>query len=160
MKNLIGSGVLCLAGLVLLAMPSRAAQMADCASDFSICFIPENVLFQLPFTAISGDVILLEADNVTVSDVFRIFNNIADTTGGTGLGDLVFLFSSDDSTPLPDPSTFSVNAVSINEDPSGFTRFDGNGTIYVLGAPEPVSLGFVGLGLLGMAVLGRRRRKS
>jgi hypothetical protein len=160
MTNRLASGVLCLAGLALLSTPGRAAQMAVCAPDFSTCSIPENVLLQLPFTAIAGDVVLLEADNVTISDVFRIFNNVADTTGGTGLGDLVFLFSSDDSTPLPDPSTFSSNVVAINEDPSGFTHFNGNGTDYVLGAPEPVSFGFVGMGIAGMAFLGRRRRKS
>jgi hypothetical protein len=160
MKNRLASAVFSLATLALLSTPTRAAQLAVCAPDFSACGIPENVLLQLPFAAIAGDVILFEADNVTVSDVFRIFNNIADTTGGTGLGNMVFLYSSNDSTPLPSPSTFSSNAVAINEDPSGFTHFNGNGTDYLLGVPEPVSFGFVGLGIAGMAVLGRGRRKS
>src|SRR5256885_3771134 len=80
---------------------ARAAAVASCTADFSACFIPENVLLQLPFLAISGDAIVQEPNSTAVSDVFRIFNNFFDTGGGTGLGNLVFLYSLDDSTPLP-----------------------------------------------------------
>lgn len=145
-----------LGGLVLLSVPAPSAQLASCAPDLSSCSIPENILLQLPFLAISGDVILLEPDLTTVSDVFRIFNDVVDTGGGTGLGDLVFLYSSDDTTPLPDPSTYSSNAVSILEDPSGVTHFIGNGTDYVLAAPEPSTFALLGLGLI--AVVTRRVR--
>ena len=158
MKNLATS-LLFLGGLAVLPGLATASPLAaDCAADFSTCNIPENVLLQLPFLGISGDVILLESDMATVSDVFRIFNDVVDTGGGTGLGDLAFLYSSDDSTALPDPSTYSVNAVTIQEDPSGVTHFNGNGTDYVLGTPEPSTFGLLGLGL-GLAALAGGARK-
>ena len=145
-----------LVGLVLLSGPAAGTQLALCTPDFSSCSIPENVLLQLPFLGISGDAILREPDMVTVSDVFRIFHDVVDTGGGTGLGDLAFLYSSDDSTPLPAPSTYSVNAVFIPEDPSGFTHYNGNGTDYILGAPEPSTFALLGLGLVAIAVVTRK----
>jgi hypothetical protein len=148
--------ILCLAGVILLAPPASAVAVATCAADFSQCTIPENTLLQLPFTAIAGDVVLLETDLTTVSDVFRIFNNIFDTTAGTGLGNLAFLFSSDDSTPLPNPSTYSANVVFIQET-SPFTHFNGNGTDYLLGAPEPGSFALIALGLAAVAYRSRMR---
>jgi hypothetical protein len=115
-----------------------------------VCRVPENGLFQLPFTAISGDVILTESGQGGVSDVFRIFNNIVNTGLGTGRGNMVFLYSADDSTPLPDSSTYSANAVFIVETPP-ITSFVGNGTNYLLGVPEPGT--FSTLGLLFAAVV-------
>jgi hypothetical protein len=114
-------------------------------------------MLQLPFAAISGDVVLLEADHVTVSDVFRISNNIVNTGGGTGLGNLAFLFSADDPTPLPPPATYSSNVQMIQESPSGFTSYVGNGTDYLLGAPEPATFGMLGVGLALAARLSRTR---
>ena len=152
--------VLVAAAFVVLAIPGSAAVMASCTPDFSQCQIPENVLLQLPFTAIAGDVIVLESNHTTVSDVFRIFNNVIDTTGGTGLGNLAFLYSQDDSTPLPNPSTYSANAVSIQEDPSGYTHYLGNGTDYLLNAPEPASFGLLSIGIAAAGLLLRRRAKS
>jgi hypothetical protein len=146
--------------LAFLSVGGTAATLAKCAPDFSSCAIPENVLLQLPFLGISGDAILLEANHSTVSDVFRIFNDVLDTGGGTGLGDLAFLYSSDDSTPLPAPSTYSANAVLIQEDPSGITHFNGNGTDYVLAVPEPGTFGLLGFGLAAIAAVTRRRRTS
>ena len=147
-----------LGGLALLSLPATSAPLpAHCAADFSSCAIPENVMLQLPFLAISGDAIVLESDHTTVSDVFRIFNDLLDTGGGTGLGDLAFLYSSDDGTPLPDPSTYSVNAVTIQEGPSGITNYNGNGTNYVLGAPEPSTFALLGLGLAAVAGFTRKR---
>ena len=141
----------------LLAIPGVSAEMASCAPDFSSCTIPENVLLELPFLGISGDVVVLEPDLTTVSDVFRIFNNVVDTGGGTGLGTLAFLFSSDDSTPLPDPSNYSANVATILEGPSGVTHFNGNGTDYALNAPEPATFGFMGVGLMVLGGLARKR---
>src|SRR5215467_13911157 len=91
----------------LTATSIFGATIAQCTPTFSACAIPENELLQLPlpFLAIAGDVILVEPDLVTVSDVFRIFNNLLDTGLGTGLGNLVFLYSIDDG-PLPNPSTY------------------------------------------------------
>lgn len=132
-----------LAFLLLSCVPTFAATIpASCSADFTFCAIPENTMLQLPFFAISGDAVLTDPGTTTVSDVFRIFNNIADTGLGTGLGDLAFLYSSDDGR-LPAPSTYSANAVFLSENPSGFTTYLGNGTNYLLGAPEPGSLQLV-----------------
>jgi MYXO-CTERM domain-containing protein len=94
-----------------------------------------------------------------VSDVFRIFNNLVNTGAGTGLGNMVFLYSSDDGTPLPDPSTYSANAVFMVETPP-VTAFVGNGTNYLLGVPEPGTQGLFAVGVLALAVARRTRRRS
>ncbi len=147
---------ICFAGLVLLSVPAAAGPIASCNASFTVCGISENILLQLPFTAIAGDAILTEPGGAVVSDVFRIFNNIINTGGGTGLGNMVFLYSSDDTT-LPNPSTYSANAVFIAEDPSGITSYLGNGTNYQLGVPEPQTFELLSLGVAAMAVLARRR---
>ena len=134
------STVLCIAGLILLSEPGIAAPIAaaNCNASFTVCNIPENTQLMLPFDAIAGDVVLTDPGRSTVSDVFRISSNVVNTGKGTGLGDLVFLYSSDDTT-LPDPSTYSANVIFIPENPSGVTSFTGNGTTYVLATaiPEP-----------------------
>jgi hypothetical protein len=136
---------------------ATAAPLAPCNANFTLCGIVENTLLQLPFTAISGDAIVLEpSPSTAVSDVFRIFNNLADTSGGTGLGNLVFLFSVDDG-PLPDPSTYSQNAITIREPASGYASFNGNGTVYVLAVPEPSTLILLGTGLAAMLIWRARR---
>jgi hypothetical protein len=160
--------LLCAAALALLPVSASADPLlpvsgaadppAQCNANFTSCLIVEDVLLQLPSLAFSGDVILLDPQTNAVSDVFRIFNNFLNTGGGTGLGNMVFLYSSDDSTPLPNPSTYSVNAVTIMEDPSGITHYVSNGTDYALGAPEPGTLGLLGLGIGMTAVLGLKRR--
>jgi hypothetical protein len=138
----------------LFASPIFGATIAQCTPTFSACAIPENELLQLPSIAVAGDVVLLEPDLLTVSDVFRIFNNFLDTGQGTGLGNLAFLYSVDDG-PLPNPSTYSANAVRIQEDPSGVTHYLGNGTDYLLGVPEPSTFSLFALGI-GIALLARR----
>jgi hypothetical protein len=91
-----------------------------------------------------------------VSDVFRIFNDVIDTGGGTGLGQTVFLYSVDNG-PLPDPSTYSLNFQAIHEAVTGFTSFNGNGTVYTLDTPEPSTFGLLGLGVIAMLFLSRKR---
>ena len=157
MRYRLAFAALCFSVVSFLAVPASGAQIAACTPSFSACQIPENILLQLPFGAIAGDVILTEPGLTTVSDVFRIFNNIIDTGAGTGLGNMVFLYSADDSTPLPNPSTYSANAVSILEDPSGFTHYLGNGTDYLLNAPEPSTFGFLGLSMVAVVLQSRKR---
>jgi hypothetical protein len=137
-------------------MFDAADTTANCNATFTICDIPENILLDLPFLAIAGDVVLEEPNSTVVSDVFRIFNDAIDTGAGTGLGDKAFLYSSDDTT-LPDPSTYSANVVFIHEDPSGVTSYFGNGTNYLLATPEPRTFGLLSLVLAAMAILARRR---
>jgi hypothetical protein len=140
----VASMAACFAGLVLLSEPAAAAPIASCNSNFTVCGIPENLLLQLPFGAIAGDVVLTDPNNNAVSDVFRIFNNLIDTGAGTGLGNLVFLYSSDDIV-LPAPASYSANVVFLPESPSGITPYLGNGTNYLLGVPEPRTIGLLSL---------------
>ncbi len=152
--------VLFLSLLGLLSFPCFADVLANCTPNFSTCDIPENVVVDLPFATFAGDVIVLEPDLSAISDVFRIFNDILDTGAGTGVGDQAFLFSSDDSTPLP--STFSANAVVIVEGPNGIASYTSSGTgiTYILGTPEPASWVLVGISLVVLAWFARARLRS
>src|SRR5262249_51550084 len=117
---------------VIAAGSALAIGPASCNPTATACQIQENSLVQLPFLAIAGDVIIQEPNSTNVSDVFRIFNNFVDTGGGTGLGNVAILYSADDNLPLPNPSTYSANAVVIKEAASGSTSYVGNGTTYTL----------------------------
>ena len=151
-----------------LAPDVHAGPISSCAPDFSSCSIYEDGLpLSFPGLAIAGDVILIDQFNGGgVSDVFRIFNDFFDSGGGTGLGFTAFLYSEDLSN-LPDPSTFSVNAVFINEAHNTGagtieTDFVGNGTLYKIfsqddGSPEPSTFGLMGI---GAALLAWRRRRT
>jgi hypothetical protein len=147
-----------LAACLLISLPSFGAPIVPRCT-MSTCPIPENVLLQLPFTAIAGDAILKESPQGPVSDVFRISNNLVNTGNGTGLGTLVFLYSSDDSTPLPDPSNYSSNAAIIVETPP-VTTYNGNGTNYLLGIPEPGTVGLFAFGIASLAAVHLTRRRS
>lgn len=133
-----------------------AAPIAACNAGATQCFIPENIQLQLPFTAIAGDVRIVEADGVTLSDVFRIFNNVLDTGAGTGLGNLVFLFSADEG---PLPTTFSANVRTMTEGANGITSYLGNGTTYVLGIPEPSTFPLLGAAFLSIGAFSLLRRR-
>ena len=156
MSNRFSGIAVCFAGLAMLSVRADASPIASCNAGFTLCGIQENILLQLPFVAIAGDVVLTDPGSATVSDVFRIFNNLVNTGQGTGLGNFVFLYSSDDTT-LPNPSTYSANVVFIMESPSGMTHFLGNGTDYILGVPEPRSFGLLGFGVAALEILSRRR---
>jgi hypothetical protein len=149
---------LSVAGILLISAPCFSAPLVP-RCNTSVCQIPEDGLYQLPFTAIAGDVILREPGQTIVSDIFRIFNNLVNTGSGTGLGNMVFLYSSDDTTPLPAASTYSSNAVFLFETP-GYTSYFGNGTNYLLGTPEPGTWWSFILGIAGMRIILRGRRKS
>ena len=149
--------LLILSALAISARPASAATMATCSADFSICYIPENVLLELPFIGISGDVVL-EDPSGAASDVFRIFNDFIDTGKGTGLGGTAFLYSADDSTPLPSPSTYSANVQYLPESTtSPLTDYLGNGTIYVLAAPEPSSWVLFAIGSIALLIAHRKK---
>jgi hypothetical protein len=173
MKRIITCVALALATFVsvLRAPMAWASPVSSCAADFSSCNIYEDGLtVQLPGLAISGDVVLLNGDH-SVSDVFRIFNNSVDTGGGTGLGNLAFLYS-DDEGNLPDPASYSANVISISE--GGLivpglseTDFNGNGTIYHLFSVEPVQTtpapsawGMALFGFAGIAFMAYRRKST
>ena len=70
---------------------ARGQNVANCNASFTICFIGENVVLQLPFVGIAGDVIIPDPNSNVVSDVYRIINNLVDTGGGTGLGNQAVL---------------------------------------------------------------------
>jgi hypothetical protein len=130
---------------VIPASWAWAVDKVSCNASFTACSIPENALLQLPFTGIAGDVIIQEPASTNVSDVFRILNNLVDTGAGTGLGNLAILYSQNDNTPLPDPSTYSANAVIMKESGSGATSYLGNGTTYSLDtAAVPTKLTYTG----------------
>jgi hypothetical protein len=136
-----------------------AATIAPCNASFTACSIVENTSLQLPFFAIAGDVIVRDPGTSVVSDVFRIFNNVLDTGGGTGLGNMVFLYSADDGA-LPNPATYSANAVFIEEAATTDTTLLANGTVYTLdtlAVPEPSTFVLVSLGGITMLLLARSR---
>ncbi len=92
-----------------------------------------------------------------VSDVFRIYNDLVDTGGGTGIGLTASLFSRDEGN-LPDPSTYSLNAVFIRE-VTGFTKYANNGDTYLLSdspVPEPSTLFLFCAGSLALGALKTR----
>jgi hypothetical protein len=166
-KNALYISVLALAAAVL-PPSAHAAPASFCASNFSSCNIFEDgQTLSLPGLAIAGDLVLLDRFTGTTSDVFRIFNNIFDSGGGTGLGVTAFFYS-EDLHNLPNPATYSVNVVFINEAfGSGQggaieTDYNGNGTLYRIfsiddGSPEPST--FVLLST-GAALIAWRRRRA
>src|SRR5215472_1107766 len=123
--------VLCVATGVCFSTSAFAVTPAPCNASFTACSIVENEPLQLPFFAIAGDVVVRDPSASAVSDLFRISNNVLDTGNGTGLGNMVFLYSVDESA-LPDPSTYSANAIFIEEAATTDTTVLLNGTVYTL----------------------------
>jgi hypothetical protein len=166
MKTLFS--ILLVVTTLALAPKAQAAPLSFCATDFSSCNVFEDgQVLHLPGVTIAGDLILTDRWNGgKVSDVFRIFNDFFDTGGGTGLGATAFLYS-EDLGNLPSPSTFSVNAVTMNEafgNGGGTieTDYNGNGTVYRIfsnddGSPEPSTFALMGI---GAAVIFWRRRMA
>jgi len=149
--RLIGvAGILSIA----LSVPAGATTIADCNTSLTICSIPPNVFLQLPFTAISGDAVLIESNGTTVGDVFRIFDNVINTGSGTGLGNLAELYGADN---VALPTIFSANAVFLPADPSGVTSYTSGGKTYLLGVPEPESLALLSVAAGVLLLLGRGR---
>lgn len=145
-------------GVLFLCAVPLFATMSSCDPNTFTCSIYENELVPFGFLAVSGDVIVENSHGVTF-DVFRIDNDIFDSGGGTGIGDQGFMFGRHD---LPDPSTYSVNAVVIPLGPAvgGYfeTQYSANGDFYTLftPVPEPSALSLLGTAaLLGGGFLRR-----
>lgn len=154
---------LALASLLMLPAPALAVPSSSCSPDLTVCSIYEDgSFFQPGFLFISGDLVLVDTSG-QISDVLRFFNDFVDTGGGTGIGFTMFLYS-DDEHNLPDPASFSVNAVFILEGPTivgSFIETDyfSDGTLYQIfsNAPEPATLPLMGLAAIVMGLIIRRR---
>ncbi|HYL69399.1 MAG TPA: PEP-CTERM sorting domain-containing protein [Candidatus Limnocylindria bacterium] len=172
MKLPLGRVFIVFAVLALLTVPAYADTVptSTCAPDGSECSIFGAQVSNLAVLAISGDVLITDPSS-TVLDVFRIFNDVVDTGGGTGLGATAEMFDPGVGDILPDPSTYSFNAVDIflgqslagvdKVGVSGFVETDyfGNGTVYRLyTAPEPATWAMLAIALLLLGMLGTRRR--
>src|SRR4029077_9478637 len=139
MKFVAILGLLSFVLLILFAFPAVSeAQTAQCTPTGSDCAIPEDLPLQFPpgFIAVSGDAVLaptLNSNLNAVSDIFHGNNDSIDTGLDTGIGLSVFLFSGHNGT-LPNPSTYSANAVENRDNPEGHgdTQYFGNGTDYHL----------------------------
>src|SRR5437660_342800 len=160
------SSALLVISALLMASGLHAGPVSSCTPNFSACSVFEDrQVLHLPGLAIAGDLLITEPWNsAIVSDVFRIFNDVFNSGGGTGLGDAAFLYSADLKN-LPLPASYSVNAVAIREGPSiggGLSRTDynGNGTLYSIfssdATPEPSTLALLGSGAL--VLIWRRLR--
>jgi hypothetical protein len=165
--------VLGLAVFCLLTLPALADALPaeGCDPGFTVCVAIEGQTLNFPGLAISGDALLIDGGGNT-DGVFRIFNDVIDTGGGTGLGITATLFGA--TTGLPDPSTYSFNAIDLvfgadngTGNPllnvPGFveTEYIGNGTRYELfsNVPEPATWSLLGITLLLLGgARGFRRR--
>jgi hypothetical protein len=122
----------------LLTWPTftAAADVAVCDAACTTCNIRRNIVLQLPPACLAsgGDVLITGANSTRVTNLFRAFNNYVDTGGGTGLSTQVMLYSTEDNTRLPDPSTYSVNRVEMPAAASGSTSYfgPGGGILYLL----------------------------
>jgi hypothetical protein len=167
--NRLTTSSLIFAGCFSLSAPALGLPASSCTPTFTSCDVYEdgNIL-QLRGLAIAGDVVLLDAPS-SISDVFRIFNNVVNTGGGTGLGNEAFLFSVDEGN-LPSASSLSVNAVFVPEGTVAIgglveTDFVGNGTTYRIFSAEPTAaleppmLALLGIGLAGLGFAHRKRKQ-
>lgn len=136
--------------------------------------IHEGILYQLPFPLAfeSGDVILAEPQGLP-SDLARFFNNLQDFGNGTGIGNLIFMYSNIDSLPdssdnIPIPTDRMFNVVTLPEvgpengiqgTPYTASLLDGSSISYLLvsDVPEPSSILLVASGVLVLATLRRKR---
>ena len=144
--------------------PAAAGQISTCDSNPYVCQIyeEENIDISAIGIAISGDVVLL--DGSIVRNVFRIFNDIADTGGGTGLGQTASFYGIVEGN-LPDPSTYSDNVIYLQEAAAvggvSQTVYDspfGDEYQFFGTAPEPASFGLLAFGCAGLALGVRRAR--
>ena len=157
MKSFKSPVWLCFAALALFSSSVTAAPVSSCAVDGSSCNVYEGRLLTYPdgYFGYSGDVVVKDFSGITVN-VFRIFNDLVDTGGGTGLGSTALLYGAD-LNDLPNPSTYSANAVTIKmgtAGPTGYyeTDYNGNGTNYRLftPSPEPSAFALIGFGTLAL----------
>ncbi len=146
--------------------PFAPASLASPMCNAAACDVLEGRLVNLPYIAFAGDAVLLDPSGA-VSDVVRFFNNVLDTGGGTGFSTQILMYSKIDTgvdlsvgpdLGLPNPSTYSVNAVRLLEAPDGSpTVYNGNGTLYSFysDTPEPSTIFYMAAGLLALATRAR-----
>ena len=136
--------------------------------------INEGILYQLPspFAFESGDVILAEPAGL-ISDLVRFFNNLQDFGNGTGIGNLIFMYSdidqgldSDDIFPIPADRMFNVVTIPEVGPENGFqgtlytaSLLDGSSISYLLvsDVPEPSSILLLGSALLVLTIVVRKQ---
>jgi hypothetical protein len=154
---------LVLAVLCLMSLPAKAdtlpAEGCNAANTVCVAIEGQTMSYTPGFFGISGDALLTDS-NGDVEGVFRIFNDLVDTGGGTGLGLTAFLFG--------------VNAIEIaigSDNGTGVpllkvpgfveTEFVGNGTLYELfSVPEPGTWQLLGVALLLLAGMGFAARRT
>jgi hypothetical protein len=111
--------------LIFVAIsPAHATPVSSCDPVLPTCYAYEGSSLALPTTVIAGDVIV-QSSGITY-DVFRIFNDVLNTGNGTGLGMDALLYG-DDQGNLPDPSTYSSNAITValgSSGPPGYLETD------------------------------------
>ena len=125
----------------------------NCNDDFSICYVPKNVLVVLPFAVIAGDAVVQDANSTEATAVFRVNTDAFNTARGTGGGATVFLYSSDGTAGLPNPSTYSANAqyVSAASGPTSYiASVGGFPNVYQLDlGAAPVAVRYTGATMAG-----------
>jgi hypothetical protein len=140
--------------LVAAYAASAAAQGVpmNCKPDFTVCYIPKNVLVVSPNAGylIAGDAVIGNPNSTGTEAVYRIFNDFSNTNRGTGTGSTLFLYSKDGTARMPDPSTYSANMATAVGAASGPTMYTGpfaNGgiTVYQLDLnAAPVTVQYTG----------------
>jgi len=126
----------------------------NCKPDFTICYIPKNVLVVNPvLDFIAGDAVVQKANSTEATAVFRVNDDFANTARGTGLGRTAFLYSVDGTSRLPDSSTYSANVQYVTVAATGPTSYIGAPIIPIvwqldLGA-APVTVQYTGATMAG-----------
>jgi hypothetical protein len=137
-----------------------------------------GLTYALPELVNNGDLLIMEPGNPTapvVSDMLRFTNNLGDLTLGHQTANLLIYYSDieqgEANTDLADLPFTTNTTSSIPEvggegnngfdwQPGGVPYPNGNEYVGISDAPEPATLTMLGIGIVGMAGYGWRRRKT